>query len=149
MHDGPGWLTRYSDSLRSGRYEDRIPVRTRFSAPVPTGPGGPPNILYYRYEMSLSGVKRPKCGLTAHPHLAPRLEKSITTSLLPVWAFITCSRANFTFFISDSCRSLSSVWIMKADRSLQGKHAGWIGRQCIHAAMDGAICCTSQNRTKE
>jgi len=32
---------RYSDLLRVGRSEDRIPVGTRFSAPVQTGPGAP------------------------------------------------------------------------------------------------------------
>jgi hypothetical protein len=31
---GPGWLSRYRDSLRTGRSEDRIPVAARFSAPV-------------------------------------------------------------------------------------------------------------------
>ena len=42
MYDGPAYLSRYSDSLRAGRFEDRIPVGTRFSAPVQSGPGAHP-----------------------------------------------------------------------------------------------------------
>jgi len=37
-----GWLSRYSDWLRSGRSGDRIPVEARFSAPVQTGSGAHP-----------------------------------------------------------------------------------------------------------
>jgi hypothetical protein len=37
-----GYLSRYSDWLRAGRYGDRIPVGARFSAPVQTGPGALP-----------------------------------------------------------------------------------------------------------
>jgi len=36
---GPGWLSRYSDSLRAGRSGDLVPEGARFSAPVKTGPG--------------------------------------------------------------------------------------------------------------
>jgi len=35
----PGYLIRYSDSVRAGRSGDLIPVGARFSAPVQTGPG--------------------------------------------------------------------------------------------------------------
>jgi hypothetical protein len=39
---GPGYRRRYSDLLWAGRFGDRIPVGTRFSAPVQTGPGTNP-----------------------------------------------------------------------------------------------------------
>ena len=36
--DEPGWLSRYSDSLRAGKSGDRIPVGARFSAPIQPAP---------------------------------------------------------------------------------------------------------------
>ena len=39
---GPAQRSQYSDSLRTGRSEDRIPVGASFSAPVQTGPGAHP-----------------------------------------------------------------------------------------------------------
>ena len=55
----PGQLSRYSDSLRAGRSEDRIPVGTRFSAPVQTGPGAHPGSCTMGTG-SFPGVKRPE-----------------------------------------------------------------------------------------
>jgi len=50
-------------------------VRARFSAPVQSGPGGPPSPLDDGYRLSFPGVKRPECGVDHPPHLAPRLKK--------------------------------------------------------------------------
>ena len=47
---GPGELSRYSDSLRAGRSEDRFPVKARFFALVQTGPGAHPASYSTRNE---------------------------------------------------------------------------------------------------
>ena len=62
---GPGWLSRYSDSLRAGRSGDRIPVGARFSAPVQTSPGAYPASCTMGTG-SFPGVKRPGRGAD-HP----------------------------------------------------------------------------------
>jgi hypothetical protein len=87
--DGPGWLSRYSDSLRAGWSLDRIPVWTRFSAPYQTGPGAlPPS--YTMGTGSFSGVKRAGRDVDHPPHLAPRLKKeySYISSYGPSWLFL-------------------------------------------------------------
>jgi len=50
-----GQLSRYSDSPRTGRSGDRIPVGARFSAPVRTNPGGLPSLLYNGYRVIPGG----------------------------------------------------------------------------------------------
>jgi hypothetical protein len=51
---GTGQHSRYSDSLRTGRSGDRIPVGARFSALVQTGPGAHPA----SYTMGTRSVSR-------------------------------------------------------------------------------------------
>jgi hypothetical protein len=73
-----GQLSRYSDSLQAGRSGDRIPVETRFSAPIQTGPGDH-TASYTMDTRSFPGLSRPRRG-TDHPsHLAPRLKKTYSS----------------------------------------------------------------------
>jgi len=72
--DGPGWRSRYSDSLRTGRSGERIPLGTRFSAFVQTDPEAHP-ASYTVGTGSFPEVKRPGRGIDHPPHLAPRLKK--------------------------------------------------------------------------
>jgi hypothetical protein len=58
-------LSITSDWLRAGRPRDRIPLGARFSAPVHTGPGGPPSFLYNGYRVFPGGNERP--GREADP----------------------------------------------------------------------------------
>ena len=66
--DGPGIESRWG---------------ARYSAPVHTGPGGPPSLLYNGYLYSFSGVKRPGRGLDHPPHLVPRLKKEYSYTSTP------------------------------------------------------------------
>ena len=78
-------------TLRAGQYEDRIPVGARFSAPVQTCPGGHPASCTMGTALFL-GAKRPGRGVYQPPPLAP------STGILSLltWAFMACSRVNFT-----------------------------------------------------
>ena len=78
-------------ALWPGRSGDRIPLQARFSAPVQTGPGAHPASCTMGTGF-FPGVKWPGRGVDNSPHLAPRLKKE----LLPLWAFVVCSRGNFT-----------------------------------------------------
>ena len=64
----PGYCSRYSDSLRAGRFGNRMPVGARLSAPIQTGPGTHPAPCT-RGSGSLSGKKGVmKSGLgVVHP----------------------------------------------------------------------------------
>jgi hypothetical protein len=65
-----GELSRYSDSLSPGWPRDRIPVRTRFSAPVLGSTQG-----YTSGNGSSSGVKRSRRGTDYAAHLVSKFNK--------------------------------------------------------------------------
>ena len=85
---GPGYLSRYCDSLRAGRSGDRIPVGAMFSAPVQTGPGDHAG-SYIMGMGSFPGVKRPGRGVD-HPFLSSaevkeRIEFYLFTPSVASW----------------------------------------------------------------
>ena len=80
---GPGWLSRYSDSLRAGRSGNRIPVGARFSAPVQTGTEVHP-ATYTMRTGSFAGVKRSgRCA-----EVKERIELYLYTPSGPSWAVL-------------------------------------------------------------
>jgi hypothetical protein len=71
-------LGRDSDSLRVGRFGDRIPAGARFYAPVQTGLGAYP-ASHITVAVSFLAVKRPGSG---DDH-APRLKKAYSYTSSP------------------------------------------------------------------
>jgi len=65
---GRGSSVGIATELWARRSGDGIPVGTRFSAPLQTGPGAQPD-SYIMGTGSLPGVKRPGRGVDHAPHL--------------------------------------------------------------------------------
>ena len=74
--DGPGKLSRYSESLRAGRFGDSIPVWARFSVPVQTVPGAHP-ASYTMGTGSFPGVKRPGRGVDHPPSSSAEVKERV------------------------------------------------------------------------
>jgi hypothetical protein len=68
--------SRYSDSLRAGRFGDRIPVKARFSAPVQTCPGAHPVSYTMRTGFS-PGAKRPGRGVDHPPQSSAEVKERV------------------------------------------------------------------------
>ena len=88
--DGPGIESRWG---------------ARFSSPVQTGPGAHPTSCKMG-SGSFPGVKRPGRGADHPPPSKCRgWRKSRAVHLLPLWAFVACSKENFifTFTFSTVC----------------------------------------------
>jgi hypothetical protein len=83
-----------TDSLRAGRYGDRIPVEARFSSPVQTGLGALPT-SYTMGTGSFPWVKRPRRGvdhpLPSRAEVRERVELYLYSSHGPSWPVIGCT----------------------------------------------------------
>jgi len=88
---GPGSVVGIATELRAGRPGDRIPVKARFSAPVPTGPGAhPPSCTMG--TGSFPGVKSGRgVTLTPHPLLVPWSWKSRAIASTPPMGRTACT----------------------------------------------------------
>jgi hypothetical protein len=94
---GPGQLSRYSDSLRSGRSGNRIPVRARFSASVQNGLGTN-QASCAMGTGSVPAVKLPGRDADHLPPSSAEVKERIEINLYsPFWTFMACSRVNFRF----------------------------------------------------
>ena len=109
----PEQRSRYSNSLRARRSGNRIPTGGRRGREFPhqssraLGPTQPP--IQWLLGLFL-GVKRPRRGVTTHPIWRQGYRKSRAKHLLPVWAFMVCSRVTFTLpFLPGSSKSSKST----------------------------------------
>ena len=77
---GPGYLRRYSDSLRAGRSGDRIPVGGRYSPPIQTIPGAHTD-SYTIGTGSFPEVKRPGRGIEHPPPSSAEVKERVVLYL--------------------------------------------------------------------
>ena len=61
----------------------------------PDQPWSPPSLLHNWYSVSFPGVKRPGRGVDHSTPSSAKVKEIVL--LLPFWAYVTCSRVNFTF----------------------------------------------------
>ena len=81
VHGGPGYLSRYSDSLRAGRSGDLNPVGARFSARAQTGSGAH-SASCTMGTGSFPGVKRPVLGVDHPPPSSAEVEGRVLYSYI-------------------------------------------------------------------
>ena len=101
----PGYLSRYSYSLRAGRSGDRIPVGARFPAPVQTSPEAQP-ASYTTGTGSLPRVKRLGRGIDRPPQSSVEVKERVQPYLYspsgPSWPVLGWTLP-FTFIFSPTC----------------------------------------------
>jgi hypothetical protein len=62
-------------------------------------PWGPPSLLYSGYWVSFWEVKQLGHGVNHQSPSSAEVKETVDlTPLLPLWAFMSCCRVNFTFF---------------------------------------------------
>ena len=99
----PIQLSRYYDSLQAERSGDRIPLGEDISLPVLTDADAHPShctVLYSThggYTGSFPGVKESESGVNHPPTSSDDIKERVEVYFF--WAFMTCYREKFTFFI--------------------------------------------------
>jgi len=80
-----GYRSRYSDWLRAGRSEDRIPVGGEIFRTCPDRPWGPSRLLHNGYRVFPGGEEWPGRDADLSPLLVQWSRKSRAIPLLPLW----------------------------------------------------------------
>jgi hypothetical protein len=88
----PSTWGRHSDSLRTGRSGDRIPVAGEIFRPRSDRPWGPPRLLYNAYR-SLPGVERPGRGIDHPPPSSAEVKERVE---LYSYLYVTLSTLEHT-----------------------------------------------------
>jgi hypothetical protein len=90
--NGPGWLSRYSNSLPAGLSGDRMSVGGEIFCTSPDRPWGQPSLLYNGYRVSFPGVKRPGRGvdhpLASSARVKGRVELYLYSPSGPSWPVV-------------------------------------------------------------
>jgi hypothetical protein len=73
----------------------------RFSAPIHSAFGTHPS-SYMVDAVCFPRIKRPGRGVDTHPSKADVKERVELVYLLPLWAFLACSRVNLSLAVSNS-----------------------------------------------
>ena len=68
--NGPGWLSRYSDSPHAGQSGDRIPVGGEIFRTRPDRPWDPPSLRYNGYQLFPGGIAAGAWCWPPPPHLS-------------------------------------------------------------------------------
>ena len=86
-------------------------MRVRFSVPFQTSPGAHP-ASYTIHTRSFLGLKRPGRGVDHPPPSSAEIQEKVELYLYspPPWAFVFCSRLNFTFY-THSCEVPSTLFV--------------------------------------
>jgi hypothetical protein len=155
LHCGTGERSRYSDLLRVGRSEDRIPVGARFSAPFQTGPGAHP-ASYTKGTGSFPGVKRTWCGTDHPPRSSAVVKERVQLYIHYLSGFSwPVLEWNLTLLFQTKCGLLSPdskllTLIIVMELVLFNKHerhcTGVVHKRCMqdwHAYI--ALCCVKTN----
>jgi hypothetical protein len=82
-------------------------VGTKYSASVQTGHGANPDSGTKDTGSLFPGVKRPGRDVNHSPPSGVEIKESKAIRVFPLWAFMACSRANFTFFLFVACAYLN------------------------------------------
>ena len=116
----PGYLSRYSDSLRAGRSGDRIPVGGEIFRTRPDRPWGPPSLIYDGYRV-FPGIKAAVAlfwpPTTSKAKVEGRVDLYICSSSGPSWPVLGWPLPlplpvviSFTFLVMVGSLYSDSIW---------------------------------------